>query len=129
MKRNPYQHVDLRVNDIERAWAFYSEILPAIGFGEGWRGRRFQGYDAPGTLPDQAWFGFTEDRDHRANANRIAFWAESREKVDEIGKVLRDAGARNVSGPRDCPEYSATYYAVFFEDPFGNCLEVCYRED
>jgi hypothetical protein len=26
-----------------------------------------------------------------------------------------------------CPEYSPTYYGLFFEDPSGNCLEVCSR--
>lgn len=128
MKRNPFQHIDLRVNDMEKAWAFYSKILPAVGFEEGWTGKHFRGYDAPGKLPDQAWFAFTEDRNHRPNANRISFWAENREGVDAIGELLRSVGARKISGPRDCPEYSPTYYAVFFEDPFGNCLEVCYRE-
>lgn len=126
---NPYQHIDLRVNDMERAWEFYSRILPALGFEEGWKGKQFRGFAAPGKPPEQAWFGFIEDKNHRANANRISFWAESRLRVDEIARVLQDAGARNVSGPRACPEYSPTYYAVFFEDPFGNCLEVCFRED
>jgi len=129
MKKNPFQHIDLRVNDLEEAWAFYSKILPAVGFEEGWKGERFRGFDAHGKLPDQPWFGFTEDKDHRANTNRIAFWAESRERVDEIGLLLENAGATNISGPRECPEYSPTYYAVFFEDPCGNCLEVCHRED
>jgi predicted lactoylglutathione lyase len=129
MKKNPFQHIDLRVNDIEEAWTFYSQLLPAIGFETGWKGKRFRGFDAQGKLPDQAWFAFTEDKSHRANANRIAFWAESRQEVDKIGQLLEKTGARKVSGPRECPEYSPTYYALFFEDPFGNCLEVCYRED
>ena len=129
MRKNPFQHIDLRVNNLEEAWAFYSKILPAIGFEEGWTGERFRGFNAHGKLPDEAWFGFTEDKNHQANANRISFWAESRERVDEIGDLLENAGARNIGGPRECPEYSPTYYAVFFEDPFGNCLEVCYRED
>jgi predicted lactoylglutathione lyase len=129
MTKNPFQHIDLRVNDLEKAWAFYSTFLPAVGFEKGWKGEQFCGYDARGRLPDQAWFAFTEDKNHQANANRIAFWAESRGRVDDIGNLLENAGARNISGPRECPEYDPTYYAVFFEDPFGNCLEVCYRED
>jgi predicted lactoylglutathione lyase len=129
MRKNPYQHIDLRVNDLDKAWEFYSELLPAVGFETGRKGKIYSGFDGHGKLPDRPWFGFTESKDHRANANRIAFWAESREEVDEIGRVLESAGARNISGPRDCPEYSPTYYAVFFEDPFGNCLEVCYCED
>lgn len=127
--KNPYQHIDLRVNDHDQAWTFYSKILPAVGFETGNLGTTFSGFDADGTPPSQAWFGFTEDKEHRPNANRIAFWAESRERVDEIARLLREAGARNISGPRACPEYTPTYYAVFFEDPFGNCLEVCHRED
>jgi predicted lactoylglutathione lyase len=127
--KNPYQHIDLRVNDLDQAWEFYSKILPAIGFENGHKGKIYSGYDAQGELPDRAWFGFTEDKNHRANANRIAFWAESRERVDALGEVVKTAGALNVSGPRACPEYSSTYYAVFFEDPFGNCLEVCYCKD
>lgn len=129
MNTNPFQHIDLRVNDLEEAWVFYSKILPAVGFEKGWKGKRFRGFDAHGSPPQQAWFGFTEDKDHHANANRISFWAQSRERVDEIGRLLEDAGARNIGGPRECPDYSPTYYAVFFEDPFGNCLEVCHRED
>ncbi len=123
---NPYQHIDLRVNDHDQAWEFYSKILPAIGFGKSNRGETFSGYDADGDPPQRAWFGFTEDKEHRPNANRIAFWAASRERVDAIAEVLHAAGARNISGPRACPDYTPTYYAVFFEDPFGNCLEVCY---
>ena len=109
MKKNPFQHIDIRVNNLEEAWP------------------NKRGFSAHGTLPDQAWIVFMEDKGHQANTNRISFWAESRKRVDEIGELLEDAGARNVSGPRECPEYSPTYYAVFFEDPFGNCLEVCYR--
>ena len=127
--KNPFQHIDLRVNDHEQAWEFYSKILPAIGFEKGNKGRIFSGYDADGKLPDKAWFGFTEDKNHRPNANRIAFWAESRERVDAIAARVRNAGARNISGPKECPDYSSTYYAVFFEDPFGNRLEICYCED
>jgi len=129
MKKNPFQHIDLRVNDLESAWEFYSQILPAIGFEKGNKGKIYSGFDAEGSPPEQAWFGFTEDKEHRANANRIAFWAESKQKVDELGELLKRAGARNISGPRACPEYTETYYAVFFDDPFGNRLEVCFRED
>jgi hypothetical protein len=34
-----------------------------------------------------------------------------------------------VSGPRACPEYSPTYYAVFFADTSGNKLEIYHREN
>ncbi len=100
MKKDPFQHIDLRVNNLQEAWAFYSKILPAIVFEKGWTNKH--GFSAHGTLPDQAWIVFMKDKNHQANANRIPFWAESRKRVDEIGELLEDAGARNVSGPREC---------------------------
>lgn len=128
MAHNRLQHIDLRVTDAARAHAFYAKLLPVVGFptedsSESWRSWVAEGADTP----FRPWFGFTEDRDHRPNQNRIAFAAASREEVDRAARVAREAGARIESGPRDCPEYSATYYAVFFEDPSGNKLEVCHR--
>lgn len=30
-----------------------------------WKGKHFRGFDAHEILPDQTWFGFTEDKKHR----------------------------------------------------------------
>lgn len=32
MNRNPFQHVDIRVTDMQAALPFYSKLLPAVGF-------------------------------------------------------------------------------------------------
>ena len=53
-----------------------------------------------------------------------AFWAESAAVVDRVAEVAARVGARNIEGPMD---YESGYYAVFFEDPCGNRLEVCHR--
>jgi len=42
-----------------------------------------------------------------------------------LADVVRHAGGRNIEGP-GCDE-GPGYYAVFFEDPCGNRLEVCHR--
>jgi len=125
---NRYQHIDFRVRDEEEALAFYRVLMPALGFTE-FGGVKFRTFSMPGKGPQVPWFGFIEDREHRPNANRIAFWAGTPEEVDRLGEVVRNAGGRISSGPRACPEYGATYYAVFFEDPSGNCLEICYQVD
>jgi catechol 2,3-dioxygenase-like lactoylglutathione lyase family enzyme len=125
---NRFQHVDIRVHDLAAAKAFYSKLMPEIGFPE-LSGSVFTCFTAPGSPPSQPWFGFVEDREHVPNANRIAFWAASREEVDRLGEVVREAGGRIQSGPRPCPEYGESYYAVFFEDPSGNCLEICHLTD
>jgi predicted lactoylglutathione lyase len=76
-------------------------------------------------------FGVTESRTHLANECRIAFWTDSIREVDRLAEVAVQAGAQNVEGPSHKtpqPE-EAMYYAVFFEDPSGNRLEICYREN
>src|SRR5881394_2217274 len=127
MSRRLFDHIDLRVKNRAAAQAFYGQILPAIGFrvdksGEEW------GLFAADDGKAVDFFGFTEEADHRPNGNRIAFWAESRDAVDKVAEVVRKAGGRNIEGPELCVEYSPGYYAVFFEDPDGNKLEVCFRE-
>ena len=61
---------------------------------------------------------------HVPNENRIAFWLESHAAVDAFLPLLQQLGAKNIEGP----EFEDPgYYAIFFEDPFGNRLEVCHR--
>jgi catechol 2,3-dioxygenase-like lactoylglutathione lyase family enzyme len=127
--KNPFSHIDLRVRDSAEAVVFYRAFLPLLGFTEFWEGQHWKGFDAGGKLPAQAWFGFTEDAGHQPNGNRIAFWAESPAIVDGIARALAAVGAQNIEGPMACDEYSRDYYAVFFEDPSGNKLEVMYRTE
>lgn len=121
-------HIDLRVPDLAAAAPFYETLLPALGFTlrveiEGWL--QFEA-PSPGGADTSAtdFFGLTADPRHRPNATRIAFRAASREKLDALAGLLPDIGARNIEGPGlEAPDY----YAVYFEDPFGNRLEICHR--
>ena len=124
---NPFSHIDLRVADIDAALAFYEDLLPALGFTSHRSGPEWKVFGTDGELPSAAFFSIVEDRDHRPNGNRIAFWRESPEEVDRIGDVLNGIGAKIESGPSVVPEYLGDYYAVFFEDPSGNLLEVVHR--
>jgi predicted enzyme related to lactoylglutathione lyase len=121
--RRLFDHIDLRVPSLADAAPFYEKLLPALGFSrrvdvEDWL--QFEGGDDEVT----AFFGITESPSHRPNENRIAFRAENRDAVDELARIAAEAGAKKIEGPMD---YEAGYYAVFFEDPCGNRLEVCYR--
>jgi catechol 2,3-dioxygenase-like lactoylglutathione lyase family enzyme len=98
-------------------------LLPALGFTrdarvEGWL--QFEADDGEIT----EFFGITESPTHVPNENRIAFWAESPSEVELLATVAREADARNIEGPMP---YEPGYYAVFFEDPCGNRLEICHR--
>ena len=127
MSTRLFDHIDLRVKNREAAQRFYAEVLPAIGFRVDKSGKRWGLFEAEGNIAVD-FFGFTEEADHQPNGNRIAFWAPSREAVNKAADVVRQAGGKNIEGPELCVDYSPGYYAVFFEDPDGNKLEVCFRE-
>jgi len=118
-----FDHIDLRVPRLAEVAGFYETLLPSLGFSRrvaipGW----LQFEAANGTMSE--FFGVTESPTHVPNENRVAFWAASAAEVDRIAEVSVRAGARNREGPMD---YEPGYYAVFFEDPCGNRLEVCHR--
>jgi predicted enzyme related to lactoylglutathione lyase len=118
-----YDHIDLRVNSLAKVRPFYETLLPALGFTrdatiEGW----FQFEAADGAVTE--FFGVAESVGHVPNENRIAFWARSVAEVDRLADIAVRAGAVNVEGPA---YETPAYYAVFFEDPCGNRLEVCHR--
>ncbi len=118
-----YDHIDLRVPKLADVTSFYEHLLPALGFTRDARVEGWLQYEAAdGDITE--FFGVTESPTHVANENRIAFWAESQAEVDRIAQVATRAGAQNIEGPMP---YEPGYYAVFFEDPCGNRLEVCHR--
>ena len=120
-----FDHVDLRVRSLAEARAFYEALLPALGFAreasvEGWLT-----YEATGTDGAPEFVGVTESPQHAANECRIAFRADSIREVDRLSVIAAQAGAQNVEGPA----FEDTHYsAVFFDDPSGNRLEICWRE-
>lgn len=125
--RRLIDHVDWRVRSLAEVKGFYVRFLPAVGFPEVEENADWIGFSAKREVPKPEFVGVIEDPEHKPNGTRLAFWAESREEVDRIAKVVRAAGGRNVEGPMLNPEYGPDYYAVFFEDPAGNRLEVCCR--
>jgi catechol 2,3-dioxygenase-like lactoylglutathione lyase family enzyme len=119
-----FDHVDLRVRSFAEARPLYEALLPALGFTrdatiEGWLQ-----YEAEGD-GETEFVGVTESPQHVANECRVAFWADSIREVDRLAAMAVQAGARNVEGPL---YEEASYYAVFFEDPSGNRLEICCRK-
>jgi catechol 2,3-dioxygenase-like lactoylglutathione lyase family enzyme len=120
-------HVDLRVSDLAEARKFYDGWLPALGLSEIVDGENQRGYTMPGGRKDTPFVWLDALRGHRGGANRIAFWADSEEEVNRLGKIVVEAGARTVEGPEYCHDYTPGYYALFFEDADGNKWEICCR--
>ncbi|MDE2571288.1 MAG: VOC family protein [bacterium] len=123
-------HVDLRVRDRERAHRFFSVLLPELGLTRVWQGEEWTTYAEPRDgRPDwqRCFVSTTVDAEHTPTKNCVAFQAPSREEVDRLAAVAREAGARNIEGPEPYSEAMPGYYAVFFEDLDGNRFEVCHR--
>ncbi|MEA2786067.1 MAG: hypothetical protein QOF71_2171 [Candidatus Eremiobacteraeota bacterium] len=121
-------HIDLRVRDRAKATEFYDALLNVLGATQE-TGKSFTTWQIP--PPDEPddweateWFGITEDPAMVPGSTRIAFDAPSRGTVDAIRVFLPAIGAQNIEMTEG--EYGPKYYAVFFEDPDGNKLEVCH---
>jgi catechol 2,3-dioxygenase-like lactoylglutathione lyase family enzyme len=112
---------------METAFPFYRTFAAQLGYTREFHTPVWKVFAAEGELPQASYLSLIEDRDHQPNANRLAFWAASPEEVDAVAAVLEDAGATAIEGPGPVPEVPGTYYAVFFEDPSGNRLEVYFR--
>ena len=129
MKTRYLDHIDLRVKNMARAREFYRKVLPALGFSRERAEQEWTTFYAPGRGRPEAFFGITEDRDHQPNGTRISFWADDRAEVDRVAALVREIGGQKLEGPELCVEYVPGYYAFFFEDPDGNKLEICSREN
>jgi len=129
MKTRCFDHIDLRVKDLEVAKRFYAQVLPAIGFAvdNGEDGKEFS-FGMPGG-GKREFYSVVEDPEHKPNGTRISFWAETRDEVDRVAEVVKKAGGLVLEGPELCVDCTPDYYAFFFEDPDGNKLEICCRTD
>lgn len=120
-----YDHIDLRVRDLEFARAFYGAWLPLLGLDLREEAEDFTVFfNADESLP---FFAIAADDVHRPGLTRIAFRLASRAEVDRVAAAAKAAGARAMEDPALCPEYTPNYYAAFFEDADGNRLELCCR--
>ena len=121
-------HLDVRVRDRKVAAEFYDAILSTLGAirddGANFTTWQIPPSGAPDDWEADEWFGITEDPACSPGETRIAFTAPSRGTVDAIATILPAAGARDIEGPEEA--YGPKYYAVFFSDPDGNRLEICY---
>jgi catechol 2,3-dioxygenase-like lactoylglutathione lyase family enzyme len=122
-----FDHIDLRVIDLDAERRLYDVLLPALGLTDI---RESPGlceyYEPPEPGESRRFFGLNADPDHRPNATRICFAAGSPSDVDRLAALARSAGAIAMEGP-EIPYSSEKYYAVFFEDGSGNKLEIAYR--
>jgi len=98
-----FDHLDMRVRNIQEAEAFYDSVLPAVGFPKKGRTQHCVYYEAVTAHEKPEFVALIEERGYVASSTRIAFWSENREAVDVVGAALVSAGARNLEGPMFWP--------------------------
>jgi catechol 2,3-dioxygenase-like lactoylglutathione lyase family enzyme len=117
-------YVTLGTNDIERAAAFYDELLSTIGAG---RFMEAESFVAWAVTPDQPALGITRPFDGRratsGNGSMVAFSLDSNAKVDALHRKALELGARDEGAPG--PRGHSGFYAAYFRDLDGNKLN-CY---
>ena len=131
-------HVELTVQDLDRAEAFYDALLPLLGFRLEWKSREdvpereYIEIDYPTSdfslglvCPRPALAGDAVCRRRPGALHHLAFGTGNREEVDQLYRAVRALpGVRIRIPPRFYPEYAAGYYAFFFYDTEGIELEI-----
>lgn len=122
-------HVHIGIGDFDRAFAFYSAILPVLGlelkFSEPDKG--WAGWMMPTAARPLFLIGLPFDRQAASpgNGQMVALLAPSRAAVDRCHALALDRGAMSEGAPGPRPHYHADYYGAYFRDPDGNKLCVC----
>jgi catechol 2,3-dioxygenase-like lactoylglutathione lyase family enzyme len=115
-----FDHVTLRVHDIEASRRCYELALGELGYGEPYRGPRFYEWH------DLSIWAEREDRPATRNLH-LALVAQTREQVDAWWRAMTAAGHPDDGEPGERPEYAPDYYGAFVRDPDGNSLEAVHR--
>src|SRR5260370_42658054 len=114
-----YDHIGLKVKDMDASVRFYTGGLQAFGHVLCSRDESGAGFGPPGE--PALWLypveGLTGPGTH------VAFRAPDRITVDRFHRDGLKAGGRDHGGPGLRADYSPTYYAAFLLDPDGNNVE------
>ncbi len=142
----PLNHIDISVGYPEKSIPFYDALLTSIGYRRwtvdepDWSGESPRRATWSIKCTDGSRFGIevrparTESRDRRYDRyepgpHHLAFHADSEEAVNTVHDAVARIGGEVLDPPAEYggqPAYGEQYYAVFFADPDGVKLEVCY---
>ena len=117
-----FDHVGLRVDDLETSRRCYELALAELGYGEPYRGPDLFEWE------DIAISAARNDRPATRNLH-LALVASSREQVDAWWRAMTDAGHPDDGEPGPRPQYSPSYYGAFVRDPDGNSLEAVHHAE
>jgi catechol 2,3-dioxygenase-like lactoylglutathione lyase family enzyme len=112
-----FDHVHIRVADIEASKRFYLAVLEAVG-------RRLGGEGEDYFWCDEFYVSTADE--HGRSRVHLAFQAEDQETVKRFHAAGLGAGGRDNGAP-GFREYHAGYYGAFLLDPDGNNIEATWH--
>jgi catechol 2,3-dioxygenase-like lactoylglutathione lyase family enzyme len=117
-----FDHVRIRVSDLDAAVAFYAAIARHTGLREGRRwqdGRQFRG----------AWatFSLVADGTPPTENLHVAFPAPDRRTVEDFYRCATAAGCRDNGAPGERLSGQSGYYGVQILDSQGTIVESVFR--
>jgi catechol 2,3-dioxygenase-like lactoylglutathione lyase family enzyme len=114
-----FDHVEIRVSDRQASERFYDTVLGTLGLE-----RR-----EDDEVTEWGDFSVASVTDERPVTRRlhVAFFAPSRDVVDEFWRAGVEAGYRDDGPPGPRPQYSRDYYGGFLLDPDGNSVEAVHH--
>lgn len=116
-----FDHVHIRVRDIDASCRFYTAALEAVGLGI--TAQRM-------TADGDRWFSadelFVSDDGDPTSGLHLAFQAPDRETVDRFYEAALAAGGRDNGAPGE-RAYHPGYYGAYVLDPDGNNVEAVFH--
>jgi catechol 2,3-dioxygenase-like lactoylglutathione lyase family enzyme len=117
-----YDHIGLKVRDIDAAVRFYTAALTPLGHVMCSRDATGAGFGPPGA--PALWLYL--DRNGKGPGAHIAFRAPDHAAIGKFHAEGLKAGGKDNGGAGPRADYSPTYFAAFLIDTDGNNIEaVC----
>jgi catechol 2,3-dioxygenase-like lactoylglutathione lyase family enzyme len=117
-----FDHIGLRVKDLEKAKKLYAAALAPLGYVAGPAGEGYAGFGPEGK--PALWL----HADGKGGGAHVCFRAPSRKAVEEFHAKGLKAGAKDNGAPGLRTDYSPTYYGAFLLDREGNNVEAVYMK-
>jgi catechol 2,3-dioxygenase-like lactoylglutathione lyase family enzyme len=122
-------HLALTAVDLVESGSFYDAVLGELGYARSHTSDKLCVWHGP-TPEILLYAAEGDDRSHhrhgRPGWQHAAFAVSDRQTVLAVHKAVEAGGWTTVHPPREYPDYSDGYFAVFVEDPAGLRIEVAH---